>query len=300
MRADFYVYALFREDGTPFYIGKGRGDRIGDHEREARAGRKGHRWALIRKMQRAGIELPKCKLHEGLTNGTAQEYEIALIHAIGRGPHGPLVNLTDGGEGNTGWDPGTETRAKMGAAARGRVPSVETRAKRSAVRKGKTRPPETGERIAAALRGKAHTPERRAAMSAAAKQRVLTAEGLITLRLNADLKRGVERPAETRAKISAGLTGIRRTPEQNAANAAARIGKKASAETRAKMSAARKGKPMDPEVRAARFGRVRSPEAIQATATAHRGRKRSSGACERMRQAHARKFATTFPVEVAA
>lgn len=35
---DYYTYMLAYPDGTPFYIGKGRGNRIYQHEEEARNG----------------------------------------------------------------------------------------------------------------------------------------------------------------------------------------------------------------------------------------------------------------------
>lgn len=122
----FYVYALFRENGVPFYIGKGQGDRWLVHEYHARATkRRDARCSIIRRMQSAGRDVPKIKLHEGLTEATACAYEIALIAAIGRDNVGPLVNLTDGGEGKSGWVTSPETRAKIGAANRGRIRTPE-------------------------------------------------------------------------------------------------------------------------------------------------------------------------------
>lgn len=97
---DFYVYVLFREDGiTPFYIGKGRGERIYVHERQAHRFTS-HKDRIIQTMLARGIlSIPKAKLIERLTDSEAKQIEIDLIHLIGRWPTGPLANLTSGGDG---------------------------------------------------------------------------------------------------------------------------------------------------------------------------------------------------------
>jgi len=105
-------------------------------------------------MQARGTEVPKVKLHEGLTEVVAHNYEVTLIAAIGRKPHGPLVNETDGGEGASGY------KFKPENIRRGFTHSSETRAKIAAQRVGWKRPPEVTERIVAKLRGKKQTPER--------------------------------------------------------------------------------------------------------------------------------------------
>lgn len=102
----FYVYILEREDGTPFYVGKGTGDRSEHHVREARryAGINPHKERIIRKMLETGRR-PVCRIdsrHEHEADALARE--IALIAQIGR--HnlgtGPLTNLTSGGDGIVG------------------------------------------------------------------------------------------------------------------------------------------------------------------------------------------------------
>lgn len=139
----FYVYIFFRLDGSPCYVGKGQGRRWLQHEcKKTTAKHPNHRLAKIIE-EANGIELPKVKIRENLTNAEACEIEIAFIKAIGRGHKGPLVNMTDGGEGNIGWNPTQETRQKMSHSGRMREHpktgpcSPERRAAISAAKTGK-------------------------------------------------------------------------------------------------------------------------------------------------------------------
>lgn len=86
----FYVYAYMREDGTPYYVGKGTGYRA---------------WSKNHK----GIGVPKDKsriaiLYENLTEELAHLKEKELINLYGRKDLGTgvLYNKTNGGEGTSG------------------------------------------------------------------------------------------------------------------------------------------------------------------------------------------------------
>jgi hypothetical protein len=196
MRCDYYVYVLFRENGVPFYVGKGKGPRWGAHERAARSGVWGHKAAIIRDMQARAIEVIKIKLHESLSEGVAYEYEIALIKAIGRLPIGPLVNLSDGGEdppSMRGRKHSPETRAKMAAKATGRKMSPESIAKSVAANRGRKLSFEHRAKIAAPLIGKKKSPE--AIEKSVAK------------------RRGRKRTAESRAKMALAKLGKKQSPE---------------------------------------------------------------------------------------
>lgn len=98
---DFYVYVLFDWLGVPRYVGKGKGGRMYIHERESDP-RNWMKNEFIELTVQMLDEVPKLKVREKLLENEAFETEIALIAAIGRFPAGPLVNMTDGGEGGGG------------------------------------------------------------------------------------------------------------------------------------------------------------------------------------------------------
>jgi hypothetical protein len=97
---NFVVYAYCREDGTFYYIGKGRPRRPFSKRKD-------------------GINPPQNRdkiliLHTELSEQTAFEYETKLILFYGRKDLGTglLRNMTDGGEGVAGWIPNEEWRRK--------------------------------------------------------------------------------------------------------------------------------------------------------------------------------------------
>lgn len=164
----FYVYILFRPSGVPCYVGKGQGSRWTYHER---AGLKHENKHLARIIANAGGSIPRVKIREGLTNDEAIETEMALIAAIGRGSSGPLVNLTDGGDGQTGWNPSAETRAKIGMGREGKLHSTATKTAMSIARKGRVKTEAHKRKIGASQVGKTIPEATRAKMREAAARR---------------------------------------------------------------------------------------------------------------------------------
>ena len=100
----FYVYQLSKPDGMPFYIGKGIGRRVFNHETEAVGPGKSHKLNTIRLMKSLGYSIDYLVVEFFDCEATCHEREIYEIRRVGRHDlgSGPLTNLTDGGEGTTG------------------------------------------------------------------------------------------------------------------------------------------------------------------------------------------------------
>ena len=148
----YYTYAYLREDRTPYYIGKGKGNRIySTHKR---------------------IKPPKDKsriiyLKQNLTEQEAFRHEIYMIAVFGRKDLGTgiLRNRTDGGEGASGCIPSEESRKKMS----GKIRSEEHRKKLSESNKNKTHSEETRKRMSDAHKGKILSEETKKRMGVAKK-----------------------------------------------------------------------------------------------------------------------------------
>ena len=210
----YYTYAYLREDKTPYYIGKGKGNRI--YEKRKR------------------IKPPKDKsriifLKKNLTEEEAFKHEIYMIDVFGRKDLGTgiLHNMTNGGEGSSGNIHSEETKRKMGEAHKN--PSEETRRKMSESRKGENHP----------MYGKTASEETRKKMSESKKGKTNSKEH------NRKIIEGLKgRPVsqETRIKISEAQKGKTHSEETKRKMSEARKGRTLSEETKRKMSASSKGK----------------------------------------------------------
>ncbi len=167
----FYVYALY--DGyVPFYVGKGTRDRIKKHIKIAHDGSKLPVHNKIRKMNYKHQERI---LADGLTDSDALELEELTIITVGRRDlkTGPLLNLTNGGEGPAA---SMETRRRLSESHKGIYQSKKTRAKRSKSSKGRTHTNRARKLLSESLMGHPVSEETRAKISATKKSAILNDE----------------------------------------------------------------------------------------------------------------------------
>lgn len=189
-----YVYVLFRADGSPFYVGKGKRNRInGTLYSSLRSGRgkNSYKDRIISQMISRGVDVPRVKVASSVSEAAAFDIERALIAAIGRIPNGPLVNLTDGGEG---WSGRRLSEAHKIAFRR----PVLKHSPESIERMRKASLGKKGTRV-----GKKNSPEHNAAISAA--------------NLGKDRRNGRPTSDETKAKLSMIFKGRKPSPQTIAA-----------------------------------------------------------------------------------
>lgn len=208
------------------YIGKTAKrpiERLAEHIREARRGRQLHSSAWIRALRSPPVMRPLVVVSSDYAN----EMEIRTITRL-RSRGYRLTNLTDGGEGNSGWSPSEATRQKKRLVAlrnfaNGQKPPCNI---------GRRATPETRARLRSSHLGKSNSPETRAKISAiltGKKRRPFSAEHLENMRI-----------VRTGAKASASaLESMRRAARERAK---AQCGKPLSPESIAKRTATRRAR----------------------------------------------------------
>lgn len=241
----FYTYIHRRaDDGKVFYVGKGQRNR--SHSIKGRTAR----W--IRTAAKHGLIIEIVATFE--RESDALDHEKALIAKYrAEGPH--LCNLTDGGEGTSGYKYTEEQRRKNAERGMGRKQSAETIAKRVARLVGLKRSDEARAKISAGrigIKPSAHC----VAMVKAANT-------------------GIVRSAEFRAKVSAGLTGRPCSAETREKIAAGNRGKIISQEQRDKISKTLAGRRLSDDEKLRLYPMTHSPEIIAKRSAAMKGRKLS-------------------------
>jgi hypothetical protein len=144
----FYVYAYLRikdsshgRKGSPYYIGKGSGNRVKSNQGRAANPPKDKSMVVY--------------VQEGLAEKQAfdlERYCIALYGRIDLGT-GCLRNKSDGGEGSSGVVITDERRQKISRAHKGKVVSAEARRRIGDASRGRKKSPETLQKMSEKSKG---------------------------------------------------------------------------------------------------------------------------------------------------
>jgi hypothetical protein len=159
---NYYVYMYLREDGTPYYIGKGTKKRAWNNN--------GRKW-------KRPEDASRIKIHtDNLTEDQALSLEIELIAEYGRKDNdtGILRNLTDGGEGTSGRVHTEDTKNKISQSHVGKALSEVHKRKLSESKIGKSLGPQSEDhrrRIGEANKGKVRSEDAKRKMSDANKNK---------------------------------------------------------------------------------------------------------------------------------
>lgn len=245
-----YVYGEYVFDYEPFYVGKGCNGRAYVHLCDwcQKQGKNNHFYNKISKIQRImGIDPIILIQKDGLIEQCSHDLEVRMVATIGRydKKKGPLCNLTDAGEGLSGYIVSDETRRKLSESNKGKIMSEEARQKISKANKGKITSEETKQKMRSHKgknKGRIVSEETRKKMSAAQKGRIVSEETRKKLK-----SRIVSE--EERRKMSKSHTGKKLSDETRRKLSEASKGKKLSEETKQKISEAHKGKKLSDETR---------------------------------------------------
>lgn len=222
---EFYTYIYYdpSRNNEPIYVGKGKGNRAWRH-----LNRKDTKHIFVSRlvhMRNKGVS-PIIGIYGGLDEEFAFFLEQELIAKFGRKNigTGPLLNLTDGGEGGSGVVLSEETRYKLGQVWRGKKLYPETVKKISEALTGKTMQQQTKDKISKANKGRVQSEEHKRKVSASMTGRVVS--------------------EETKKNISKALTGRTLSEEHIRKVSEGNKGKVFSEETKKKLSEAAKGRVM--------------------------------------------------------
>lgn len=158
----FYVYEHMRNDaGVVFYVGKGTGRRAC-----SRYGRSDYWNRIVSKAGGFSVRMVADCVDEDFAFLVEME-RVDQLRRLGFN----LCNMTDGGEGSSGWTPSKEWKTHQSQIRIGRGFKEETRKKLSDSHKGKKKTPEHIAKIVESKRGFIHSDTTKKKMSDAQRNR---------------------------------------------------------------------------------------------------------------------------------
>lgn len=169
MHYDFYVYCLIDpDDNIPFYVGKGRLNRMYKHEKDVKTGKIVNVGNIemtdkIKKILSENKIIIYKKIEQKLSSIDALRLENQYIKKWGRLDinTGFLFNKTDGGEGTVNIS--CETKEKISQSNKGRIFSIQHKMNLSRYAKNRTK--EHLEKLSNSLKGKTTSIETRLKIS---------------------------------------------------------------------------------------------------------------------------------------
>lgn len=138
---NYYTYAYLREDRTPYYIGKGKKNRMNDYHT---------------KFVKVPSKERRLFLKQNLTEQEAFRHEKYMIAVLGRKDLGTgiLINRTDGGDGGLGAIKSEENKKRMSKLMKGKPKNEEHKRKIALSNTGKKLKEETKRKISETLKKK--------------------------------------------------------------------------------------------------------------------------------------------------
>lgn len=228
-----YRFGNYLFTHLPIYVGKGKGTRYKEHLKKTSNKIFENK---IKNWNKNSIDPLIQFIARDLDENTAWKLEQAIISLIGRYDLGigPLLNLTNGGEGPGGREPRNKGK---------KVGSYLTEHGRQSISDANRKPKNHGEKISKALKGKPKSDEHKRKLREANLGKTLSEETKnkqSEWQIKNSPRRGKKHSKDSIEKMSRSHKGRANTEEQKKKISESLKGRKISDETKRKMSEARK------------------------------------------------------------
>jgi group I intron endonuclease len=222
MKTNFYSYLLKRPNGVPFYAGKGKGQRCFVHLKPwyLKHDTNQLKVNIIEKIRKGGEEPIVEILKKDLTENEAFQIETQQIKLYGRIENGGLLaNMSDGGEGQSGYHHTEELKKEFSERFSGdknpfygKSHSEKSLKKIGDTNRGKILNEEWRKKLSESSKGRKKSEEHKKKIQLAHQQRQKTPQEIQRLVDLNKSRKGIPIKDDVKIKISLSLSGIKKKP----------------------------------------------------------------------------------------